>query len=219
MAIKGELPEEYLRLWESYLYPGTNTLKNKFGITDYDELKEKEAEVSFEKLVELYEHPIKGSFDKKHLCDIHRYIFSDVYDWAGEYRLVYMAKNNSYFASVDMIDTYLEQDLKMMNEEINKVTYLPELASFLASYYVYLLNVHPFREGNGRSIREFLREFVLAKTPTLQTGPLELDLTKIDGEKINEVISLALAFRGPIEEEFMKALTPLEPENESEIKM
>ena len=121
METKGEFSEEYLRLWEEYLYPGTNTLKNKLGITDYEELKEKEAEISFEKLVDLYEHPIKGPFDKKHLRDIHRYIFSDLYDWAGEYRTVYMSKNHSYFAAVEMIDEYLEEDLKMMNEEIKKV--------------------------------------------------------------------------------------------------
>lgn len=219
MAEKSEYPEEYMRLWESYLYPGTDTLKNKFGITDNDELHEKEAEVSFEKLVELYEKPIEGNFDKKHLCDIHRYIFSDLYDWAGEYRIVYMAKNHSYFAAVEMIDRYLEEDLKMMNEEIKRVSYLPELASFLAAYYVYLLNTHPFREGNGRTIREFMREFVLAKTPSLPTGPLELDFTKMDGEKINQALVLARAFRGPIEEEFLKALTPVELEEENQIKM
>ena len=204
METKGEFSEEYLRLWEEYLYPGTNTLKNKLGITDYEELKEKEAEISFEKLVDLYEHP---------------YIFSDLYDWAGEYRTVYMSKNHSYFAAVEMIDEYLEEDLKMMNEEIKKVFYLPELASFLAAYYVYLLNIHPFREGNGRAIREFLREFVEEKTPSLPTGPLELDFTVMDGEKINQAMVLARAFRGPIEEEFLKALTPIEVTNENEIKM
>lgn len=219
MAVKDEFPEEYMRLWESYLYPGTDTLKNKLGITDSDELHEKEAEISFEKLVELYENPIPGNFDKKHLCDIHHYIFSDLYDWAGEYRKVYMAKNHSYFAEVGMIDYYLEEDLRMMNEEIQKVSYLPELASFLAAYYVYLLNTHPFREGNGRTIREFLREFVLVKTPSLPTGPMELDFTQMDGEKINQALILARAFRGPIEEEFLKALTPVVKEDENEIKM
>ena len=49
--------------WQSYFYPNTNTLKNKLNIIDYNELKEKEAEISFEKLVELYENPIVGTFD------------------------------------------------------------------------------------------------------------------------------------------------------------
>ena len=208
-----------LRLWNSYLYPGTNTLINKFGITDNDELHAKEAEVTFEKLVELYENPVPGNFDKKHLCDIHRYLFSDIYDWAGEYRKVYMAKNHSYFASVDSIDMYLEEDLKIMQEELKQVYTVHSLAFFLAKMYVYLLNVHPFREGNGRTIREFLRQLVKEKTPLLPTGPMELDFTQMDGEKINQALVLARAFRGPIEEEFMKALTPVEPENETQIKM
>ena len=82
-----------------------------------------------------------------------------------------------------------------------------------------MLNIHPFREGNGRAIREFLREFVEEKTPSLPTGPLELDFTVMDGEKINQAMVLARAFRGPIEEEFLKALTPIEVTNENEIKM
>lgn len=219
MAENQGFDEEYLRLWNAYLYPNTDTLKNKFNITDPDELRAKEAEISFEKLVELYEHPIKGDFDKNHLCDIHRYLFSDIYEWAGEYRTVYMAKNHSYFATVDRIDIYLEEDLKMMNEEIMKVYYPHALACFLAEYYVRLLNTHPFREGNGRAIREFLRQFVLEKTPLLPTGPMELDFTKMDGEKISQAMVLARAFRGPIEEEFMNALTPVEPEETTQIKM
>lgn len=62
--------------WEEYLIPGTDgVLKNKFGIRDNEELKIKESEVVFKKLVELYEEPINGNFDKKHLCDIHKYLF------------------------------------------------------------------------------------------------------------------------------------------------
>ena len=70
--------------WNSYFYPGTQVLKNKLNITNGDELKEKEAQISFEKLVELYENPIIGKFDSNHLRDIHRFIFEDLYDWAGE---------------------------------------------------------------------------------------------------------------------------------------
>lgn len=58
MALTNERIEEINRLWDSYFYPETTTLKNKLNIMDPDELKEKEAEITFEKLVELYENPI-----------------------------------------------------------------------------------------------------------------------------------------------------------------
>ncbi len=206
--------EEYLRLWNSYFYPGTETFKNKLGILDPLELHEKEKEISFEKLVELYENPIKGDFDKKHLCAIHHYLFSDLYDWAGQYRLVYMKKNVSYFASVDRIDIYLEEELKRMNEEIKYVQFEPNLAYFLAKYYVTLINIHPFREGNGRTIREFLRQFVLEKTPSLPCGAMELDFTKINAEKLEKAMAYSQIIRGPIEIEFLNALVPVTKEDE-----
>lgn len=202
--------EEYIKAWNSYFYPDTETLINKLNIRDYDLLKEKDAEVSFEKLVELYEEPIKCSFDKKHLCAIHHFIFSELYEWAGQYRTVYMQKNNSYFTPTEYIDMYLNEELKLMNEEIKHVNSKQELAYFLATYYVQLLNIHPFREGNGRSIREFLREFVLEKTKNLPCGPMEIDFSQFDGEIVEEAMVLARAFRGPIEEQFNNALVPVE---------
>ena len=125
--------------WNSYFYPNTNVLKNKKGIMDKDELKEVEAEVSFEKLVELYEKPIEGEFNKQHLCDIHRYLFDTIYDWAGEYRIVLMQKNNSYFAEAAEIDERLIRTCKEMNEEFADISTKEKLSSLVAKYYVRLL--------------------------------------------------------------------------------
>ena len=198
-------------LWNSYLYPGTDTLKNKFEIVDADELKKKEAEVSFEKLVELYEKPIKGNFDKEHLLAIHKYIFGDIYDWAGEYRSVNMQKQTC-FTKCEEIDSLLTYELQMMNKEFSDVRNVFSLASFLATYYAQLMNIHPFREGNGRASREFLREFVEEKSKTLPCGPLELDWSKFDGSVMMSDIQFALTFRGMIEYEFQKALVPVDSE-------
>ncbi len=206
-----EYEEKLDRLWNSYFYPGTTTLKNKLGIYDYEELKEKEAEVSFEKLVELYMEPIKGKFDKEHLKAIHKYIFGDIYDWAGEYRYVEMRKETG-FTECHLIDEYLTGELEMMNEEIKSVTNEYSLASFLATYYAQLMAIHPFREGNGRSSREFLREFVAEKSKNFPCGPLELDWSKFDGEVMLNNIQFSLFFRGAIEHEFQKALVPADPE-------
>ncbi len=204
-----EFSEEYLMKWNAYFYPETNVFINKLGITDYDELKKADAELSFQRLVELAHNPLPGNFDKQHLLAIHYYLFQDLYDWAGKYRTVYMAKNNSYFAPVESIDLYLDDAFNLMSEEIKVVSSLDDLVIFLAKYYVILLNIHPFREGNGRTISEFFSEYVLAKSINLPGGPYELDWDEVDEDALEQAMVLARAFKGPIEAEFRKALKRL----------
>ncbi|HIT38102.1 MAG TPA: Fic family protein [Candidatus Onthousia faecipullorum] len=97
----------------------------------------------------------------------------------------------------------------MMNEEIKTVSSKYSFASFLATYYVELLNIHPFREGNGRTIREFIREYAIAKSKELPIGEFNFSWANVDKDAINEVIDKGRAFRSVIELEFMKALEPV----------
>ena len=78
-------------------------------------------------------------------------------------------------------------------------------SSLVAEYYITLLNIHPFREGNGRTIREFLSEFVVAKSKELGLGEYELDWSLVDEDAINAAIPLARVIRSPIEYEIIKA--------------
>lgn len=192
--------------WNDYFIEGTNVLKNKLGITDKELLLKKEVEISFFKLLELHVNPICMNFDSKHLCAIHYYLFSDIYDFAGKYRNVYMEKNNSYFASVNQIEPRLEEIFSSMNNEIKTVTSKYQFACFLAEYYVQLLYVHPFREGNGRTIREFIREFANEKSKYLLFGEVRFSWNNINEEIIESIINKSIAFRSAIELEFMKAL-------------
>ena len=145
-------------------------------------------------------------------------IFGDIYDWAGEYRYVNMRKETG-FTEVQNIETYLNGEFKLMNAEIGSIYSPYSLAAFLAEYYVHLMAIHPFREGNGRSCREFLREFVLAKTKYLPLGQYELDWTRFDGDVVLNNVQFSMVFRSQIENEFFKALVPVEPEEKNEIKM
>lgn len=194
--------------WSKYFYPNTDVLINNYGILDNDELLKKEVEVSFEKLVDLYDNPIIGDFDTAHLCEIHKCLFSDLYPWAGSFRMVNIAKNHSNFCDYTNIQDSLDYELSLMNKEIRTVNGKEELAEFLAEYYVVLLDIHPFREGNGRTIREFLREFVLARTANF-----ELDWSEVDPKNIDEAIVNAKFFRAPIVIEFFKALNKREKVN------
>lgn len=192
--------------WNDYLIDGTDVLKNKLGILDNETLTKKETEITFQRLTDLYVEPICMNFNEKHLKAIHYYLFDDIYYFAGKYRNVYMEKNNSYFAPVDQIELRLEEIFRFMNDEVKNVSSKYHFACFLADCYAQLLNVHPFREGNGRTIREFIREFANEKSKDLPFGEIDFSWSNISGEAINSIINKSVAFRSVIELEFLKAL-------------
>lgn len=196
--------------WDAYFIDGTNILKNKLGITKEEELKKVDANISFKNLLDLYVNPIEGSFDKNHLCAIHKKLFGDLYPFAGKYRTVYMQKGNSSFVGENDIDWRLDITLNQMNEDIKKVKSIDYYAIFLANYYNELIVIHPFREGNGRTIREFLREFVNAKNELLPIIDLELDWSLVNKDNLLTGIRQAFFSKSLLELEFKKALIPKE---------
>lgn len=143
---------------DPYCYPDTRVLRNKFGIRDFDELYDTERRLAKYRSRELFEKPIEGRFDFGHLQAIHRYLFQDVYDWAGEVRTVDIAKGNlfcRYFA--------IEAEAKRIFGELKAEKYLTglnvaEFGKRLAYYFAEINALHPFREGNGRAQREFIRQ-------------------------------------------------------------
>ena len=144
-----------------YCYPNSDVLKNKIGIQDMEKLQRLERRLTMLRILELVDKPIQGKFDLQYLCLIHRYIFQDVYDWAGEIRKVDIAKG-SMFCNVKFIESQAAEIFKKLKSE----DYLQGLneentASRLAYYFSEINALHPFREGNGRSQREFIRTLTL----------------------------------------------------------
>lgn len=84
---------------DHYLDSETGILANKLGIRNEDELKDAEASLSAWRSFQLAENPIEGCFDIDHLKAIHKHLFCDVYEWAGELRNIDLSKENSYFAN------------------------------------------------------------------------------------------------------------------------
>ena len=195
------MDNDYEKRWNDYFIDGTNVFKNYLGITNYDELTQKETDITFERLVELYEKPISGTFDKKHLCDIHKYLFGDLYPFAGKYRTVYMTKPGSYFVSEKEIDYHLDLVLKEMQDDFKNCHTLQDYSNFLAQFYYDLLTIHPFREGNGRTIREFMREFVDANIPDYT-----LDWSKMKKNELEEAMKNARFSKTLLIMQFEKAL-------------
>ena len=142
-----------------YCYPDSNVLINKLNIKNNKKLEKAEKMIVLAKLYDLRQNKIKGDFDKAHFINIHKYLFEDLYPFAGKFRTENIAKDSFSFAEWEFIDTELDRLLLKLKEEnflndLNKEDMAKKLA-----YYMSELNVlHPFREGNGRTIREFIRE-------------------------------------------------------------
>lgn len=144
-----------------YCYPNSDVMINKMGIRDMERFMRMEKRLTMLRILELVEEPVQGKFDLKHLQSIHRYIFQDVYEWAGEIRKVDIAKGNM-FCNVKFIESQAEEIFGKLRRE----NYLgglneEEFSVRLAYYFSEINALHPFREGNGRSQREFIRTLAI----------------------------------------------------------
>jgi len=145
-------------------------LENKLGITNDIELAKEEERITKLKALELFDTNKINEFEvgtTKGLVDIHKYLFSDVYDFAGKVRDVNLAKGNFRFAPA----MYLK-------EALDKIDNMPE-DNFdnIIKKYIEMNIAHPFREGNGRSTRIWL-DMILKK----ELGKV-VDWSKIDKEE------------------------------------
>lgn len=145
-----------------YCYEDSNTLINKLEIKDIKKLQEYEAKVTAVKLLSLRQKGITGDFDIEHLVNIHIYLFEDIYPFAGKFRKENIAKGEFRFAEWEFIDEELIKLLdNLKTEDYLQGTTKEKLAEKLAYYNSELNVLHPFREGNGRTIREFIRQLAL----------------------------------------------------------
>lgn len=182
-------------------------LENKLGITSAPELAEAEERISKKKAVELFEN---GTLDRlepdkvSSLKFIHKYIFGDIYPFAGEIRTVNIAKGNFRFAPVMYLEASLENIEKMPQSTFDEIV----------EKYVEMNIAHPFREGNGRSTRIWL-DCILKK----EIGKV-VDWSQVDKEdyllamerspirniEIKHVLKNALTDRINDREVFMKGI-------------
>lgn len=143
----------------NYCYNNSNVLKNKFDVRDAQKLEEIEKVIVSSKAIELRNEDSVGDFDINHIIKIHEILFGDIYEFAGKFRNENISKGAFRFAEWRFIDEQLNVLLNQLKEE-NYLSDLSieELVERLAYYMAELNVLHPFREGNGRTIREFIRE-------------------------------------------------------------
>jgi cell filamentation protein len=143
---------------------GTTTLKNKLGITDPQQLATAEADLTAFRLVELRTAPIRGGFDSVHLREIHRHVYQDLYDWAGDLRRV---------DTGDRPASEVVRSLNAVLDRLGRENHLkgrsPEDWSHSASTYIYDIGtIQPFLAGNGVALREFADELARKNNLSLQ---------------------------------------------------
>lgn len=163
-------------------------LENKLGIKDSAELARAEEKISKIKAIELYENNIVEEFEIgkfSGLAKIHKFLFEEIYDFAGKVRTVNIAKGNFRFVPV----MYLDAALKYI-DDMRQSTY-----NEIIEKYVEMNVAHPFREGNGRSTRIWL-DLILKK---------ELKLV-IDWNKVDKEDYLLAMERSPIKDVEIKVL-------------
>lgn len=163
-------------------------LENKLGITESAQLAREEERISKKKAAELFDKGIRnslkaGSFSA--LKAIHKYLFEDIYDFAGKVRTVNIAKGNFRFVPVMYLDAALENIDKMPQSTFNEIV----------EKYVEMNVAHPFREGNGRSGRIWLD--LMFKS--------ELGMV-VDWRKVDKEDYLPAMERSPIRDTEIKAV-------------
>ncbi|EJF74256.1 Fic/DOC family protein [Bartonella birtlesii] len=149
--------EKYKGNGDPYTDPKTGVLYNRFRINDKTTLERVESTFSYLRAFELMHVPVRGKFDLNHMKEIHKKLFGDVYEWAGQIRSVDIAKGNSMFASYNRIEGYAPKITQQLEKELYLHGLDADEFSQRAGYYMGEVNaLHPFREGNGRTQREFI---------------------------------------------------------------
>ena len=189
-------------------------LINKKGIKDEFELDRVERASSYMKALDLDRNPIKGKFDLKHLQDIHKHLFGDIYPFAGKIRDGYLQKGQQDFTMGYRIIPQAEKLFtQLKNEQFLKKTEPAKIAGRLAYYMGEINAIHPFREGNRRAQRIFISQ--LAK----EAG-FELTFSKSTQEEmINASIQAHRCDYKGLESIIEKGLTPLSLNSEKEYKI
>ena len=163
-------------------------LKNKLGINNSIELAKMEEKITKKKALELFETGLLNSFEVgtfKGLSQIHKYLFEEIYEFAGKIRTENISKSNFRFASAMYLEEALKQIDRMPQSNFDEII----------EKYIEMNIAHPFREGNGRSTRIWL-DMILKK-----------EISKvIDWSKINKEDYLLAMERSPIKNTEIKML-------------
>jgi cell filamentation protein len=199
--------EEFL---DPYLDPETGILRNLIGARARQSLDDAEGSLSFARLVQLMDRPTKPTGDLTELCAIHRHLFQDLYDWAGQIRIIDIRKNvvgAEFFLPSGMIErasVFAAGELRSDNalRGLDRAQFIDRLAY----HYDQVNYIHPFREGNGRVQRVFWNRVAVAAGWQLDCRPVHGDVNDRASRAASDQRDL-----GPLRAMFDQIVTPAPP--------
>lgn len=182
---------------DPYCYRGTDVLVNRYDIRDAGLLHAVEYKFALVREIELEVKPINGVYDFKHLIEIHKHLFQDTYEWAGQVRVLDFAKRNAETGLVNRFTQIIDVPKKI--EEFNKfISDHNQLKGLNKAEFIVLFSqvqarlneIHPFREGNGRSTRIFM-------THLARQAGFDFQVNKLDANQWNQASHKALVQHEP----------------------
>lgn len=169
------------------------TLKNLLGITDYEELKQAEKDIAYVKLINA-EEEIKRPCDIRLLKRIHKHIFEDIFEWAGEFRTIPLYKEERVIPGVSLEyaePKNIEKELTKRLEEMNSINWkgkgIDEITKQFTKELAKLWRIHPFRDGNTRTTLTFAHIFAKQKGFEMDLGTMLDELGRIEDPETGKV--------------------------------
>ncbi len=208
MDFRGRL-DEALDDSSRYCYPGTDVLKNNLGITNQEELTIAERRITTAELAALQLKPVPRPnklFTPEYYFSLHKTIFGKIYPFAGQTRNENIMKGNTPFCRPEFIYGCLTDNMKTFSKRMVDLETRDDITTWLADFYGELNIIHPFREGNGRVAREYLRECVECLDRYLGFN-YELDFSNVSEETSKSfmrasIISATTANNEPLKDFF-----------------
>lgn len=159
-------------------YFGTTVLINKLDIRNQSELDKAEKQITLLRAIQAEQNMILEKPNFQFFKDIHKFLFDDIYEWAGLVRTINISKKGTIFCDASQI----EEIGKLKFERLKKQNYLKELEKEqfideISDLYNELNILHPFREGNGRTLRLFI-------TLLIRNAGFDIDFSKCDPDII-----------------------------------
>lgn len=159
-------------------YEGTSCLINKLNIRDEEKLNFVESQITIHKTAELANIENFGNFDFLHYKAIHKYLFNELYDWAGEIRTVNMSKKGTNFVDINDIESVASACFKRLKDNnYYKNQNFSDFIDDIVDFYCTTNMLHPFREGNGRTQRVFISQLI-------QLNGYSINFDKIDTDEL-----------------------------------
>lgn len=157
-------------------YEGTSCLINKMNIRDESELAATEAALTFANISMLEQEPLEGNFDFAHYKAIHKFLFDDLYDWAGEIRTVNLSKKGTQFVPADEIERVGNAIFaRLAKADYFRQDSLDTFVKHITEFYCDTNLLHPFREGNGRTQRAFLTQLIRRAGYAIDFSSMDMD--------------------------------------------